>query len=178
MLYDMPFVVILSIIDADNDHVASGNCNPLHPFYNTGDKIKFPLGTVVKHKRYNFRGVVVAWDPYPKTDVSRWDGLQGIEEDVNELPFYHVITDTNDTVKAFGQERPFRYCCEENLEICPESELNMDVSIDEMDDWVIDDASDTLMYTPPDEVKVSQIMCWGVHCTYGAILYNGDYRFV
>jgi len=117
------------------------------------DKIKFPLGTVVKHKRYNFRGVVVAWDPYPKTDVSRWDGLQGIEEDVNELPFYHVITDTNDTVKAFGQERPFRYCCEENLEICPESELNMDVSIDEMDDWVIDDASDTLMYTPPDEVK-------------------------
>jgi len=72
----------------------------------------------------------VAWDPYPKADVSNWDGLQHIEGDVNTMPFYHVIPDLDDTVKAFGQGRPFRYVCQENLELCPEYDQDLGVILD------------------------------------------------
>lgn len=97
----------------------------------TEDRIRFPLGTVVKHTKYGFRGVVVAWDPFPKADVSNWDGLKDIEGDVNAMPFYHVIPDLNDTVEAFGAERPFRYVCQENLVLCPEHEQDIEVSLSE-----------------------------------------------
>jgi hypothetical protein len=75
--------------------------------------------------------VIIAWDPYPKTDVSQWDGLQDIEGDVNTMPFYHVIPDLEDTRQAFGVERPFRYVCQENLELCPEIEQDIEVTLEE-----------------------------------------------
>jgi hemimethylated DNA binding protein len=113
------------------------------------DRIHFPLGSIVKHKKYGFRGVVVTWDPYPKADVSRWDGLQDIEGDVNKMPFYHVVPDLGDTVKAFGQERPFRYVCQENLEVCPESEQDIEVNLDE--EW--SSSSGEADFKPSDSLK-------------------------
>ena len=113
------------------------------------DRVYFPLGSIVKHKKYGFRGVVVTWDPYPKADVSRWDGLQDIEGDVNKMPFYHVVPDLGDTVKAFGQERPFRYVCQENLEVCPESEQDIEVTLDE--EW--SSSSGEADFKPSDSLK-------------------------
>lgn len=70
-------------------------------------KVKFQLGDVVKHKLYNFRGVVATWDPTPVMDVRRWDGLQHVDNPM-EKPFYQVIPDQNDCIEAFGGERPAR----------------------------------------------------------------------
>lgn len=91
----------------------------------------------------------MTWDPYPKADVSNWDGLQDIEGDVNSMPFYHVIPDLNDTVKAFGQERPFRYVCQENLELCPENEQDIEVSLD--DGWSASEGE--YEFKAPDDLK-------------------------
>mmetsp|Transcript_9863 Transcript_9863/g.18550 ORF Transcript_9863/g.18550 Transcript_9863/m.18550 type:complete len:808 (+) Transcript_9863:116-2539(+) len=113
------------------------------------DRIHFPLGSVVRHKKYGFRGVVISWDPYPQTDVSNWDGLQDLEGDVNNMPFYHVIPDLSDAVKAFGRERPFRYVCQENLELCPEIDQDIEVTLD--DGW---SASDGMkQFIAPDILK-------------------------
>jgi len=92
---------------------------------------------------------VITWDPYPKADVSRWDGLQDIDGDVNKMPFYHVAPDLEDTVKAFGQERPFRYVCQENLELCPESEQDIEVTLDE--EWSSSSGEDD--FKPSDSLK-------------------------
>jgi hemimethylated DNA binding protein len=109
------------------------------------DNLLFHLGSVVKHKLYGFRGVVVEVDPYPKTDVSHWDGLKDIEGDVNNMPFYHVIADLDDTVAAFGSERSFRYVCQANLELCPESESKtLNINLDR--GWVYNNGK----YIAPD----------------------------
>lgn len=93
------------------------------------DKLRFKVGDVVQHKKYGFRGVIMAWDPIPTVDVTRWDGLRGIENP-NELPFYQVIPDQGDCIEAFGGERPWRYVCEENLELCPKDRNLIDVDLD------------------------------------------------
>ena len=111
---------------------------------------KFNVGDIVEHKRYGFRGVVVAWDPKPLVDVSRWDGLQDIENPQN-YPFYHIIPDQNDCIEAFGGERPSRYVCEENLVSCPgdrRRRLQIDLQSPE---WVFDDQS--LTYKAPEDLK-------------------------
>ena len=93
---------------------------------------KFRMGDVVRHQKYNFRGVVVAWDPQPTVDVSHWDGLQDIAHPA-EQPFYHVIPDPHDCVRAFGGTRPFRYVCQENLELCRPHETDIDVDLGDPD---------------------------------------------
>lgn len=115
--------------------------------------IKYPPGSIVIHKKYGFRGVVIEWDQYPRTDVSRWDGLQDIEGDLNSMPFYHILADRNDTASAFGAERPFRYVCSENLEECRDYSRSLDTSIDDMEGWEMDTGSSIERYIPPDDVK-------------------------
>mmetsp|Transcript_11436 Transcript_11436/g.16772 ORF Transcript_11436/g.16772 Transcript_11436/m.16772 type:complete len:766 (+) Transcript_11436:197-2494(+) len=112
------------------------------------DNIKFCLGDIVQHKLYGYRGVVVAWDPKPAVDVSLWDGLSDVENP-NEKPFYHIIPDQNDCLQQFGGERPFRYACEENLELCPRHRTILEVDMDP--EWDID--TETKNYTPPEELK-------------------------
>jgi hemimethylated DNA binding protein len=112
--------------------------------------IKFALGDVVLHKGYGFRGIVVAWDPQPTFDVSRWDGLRHIK-DPHEYPFYHIVPDQNDCVEAFGGERPSRYVCEENLEICPTDRRNIDVDLEP--EWKLNPTNG--FYEAPDDLKVS-----------------------
>jgi hemimethylated DNA binding protein len=112
-------------------------------------EIKFGLGDVVSHKVYGFRGVVVAWDPEPSFDVSRWDGLTHIKNP-HEYPFYHIIPDQDDCIKAFGGERSSRYVCEENLEICPVEQRRIDVDLEP--EWEFNHAD--RVYIPPDDLKV------------------------
>lgn len=111
-------------------------------------ELKFGLGDVVKHKLYGFRGVVVAWDPEPTLDVSRWDGLQHIKNP-HEFPFYHIIPDQNDCIEAFGGERPSRYVCEENLEICSSDEKYLDVDLEP--EWEFNSSKG--VYHPPEDLK-------------------------
>jgi hemimethylated DNA binding protein len=124
------------------------------------ERIRFKLGDIVHHTKYGFRGVVVAWDPTPTVDVSRWDGLVGIEN-ASELPFYHVIPDQNDCIEAFGGERPFRYVCEANLEPCPRNRTLLNVDLDP--EWEMDHAG--ARYAPPDDLKVSWHTLLGVFGT-------------
>ena len=81
----------------------------------SGQKSLFAVGDTVRHKKYGFRGVVLAWDPTPVTDVSHWDGLQDIANPQSQ-PFYQIIPDQNDCRNVFGGERSMRYVCQENLE--------------------------------------------------------------
>lgn len=112
-------------------------------------RIKFSLGQVVKHKQYDYRGVVVAWDPRPYVDVSNWDGLQNVENPQLQ-PFYHVRPDANDCIQAFGGPRHFRYVCEENLELIDGEELELEL---ESQEWKWD--GDSKSYLPSEEKKVS-----------------------
>jgi len=113
----------------------------------TDRSIKFSLGEYVQHKKYGFRGVVVGWDPEPAYEVTHWDGLQHIENP-EQYPFYHVIPDRSDVMVAFGGERPWRYVCEENLELCPQE--NRDLDIDLEPEWTIDVKNGT--FQAPDEL--------------------------
>mmetsp|Transcript_7676 Transcript_7676/g.19122 ORF Transcript_7676/g.19122 Transcript_7676/m.19122 type:complete len:806 (-) Transcript_7676:887-3304(-) len=110
---------------------------------------KFSLGDIVQHKKYGFRGVVVAWDPEPVYEVTHWDGLQHIDNP-EQYPFYHVIPDRDDVMVAFGGERPWRYVCEENLEVCPKE--NRDIDVDLEPEWTTDPKNKK--YVPSDELKL------------------------
>lgn len=92
-------------------------------------RLRFAVGDVVQHKKYGFRGIVVAWDPVPTVNVTRWDGLRDIPNAM-QLPFYQVIPDQQDCIEAFGGERPLRYVCEENLEPCPGDRVLLDVDLE------------------------------------------------
>jgi len=110
--------------------------------------IKFSLGQVVRHKLYDYRGVVVSWNHKPQIDVSRWDGLQHVE-DPQSHPFYHVIPDEADCIRVFGGPRSFRYVCQENLELCKSTEL----SVEELNssEWKWDTVKQS--YDPSDEMR-------------------------
>lgn len=111
-------------------------------------KVQFSLGEVVQHKKYGFRGVVVAWDPHPAYEVTHWDGLQHIDKP-DQYPFYHVIPDPFDSVAVFGGERPWRYVCEANLECCPEGRRGIDVDLEP--EWTYDSTRGEFL--PPDLIK-------------------------
>lgn len=111
-------------------------------------KNKFSVGDILRHTKYGFRGVVVGWDPTPTVDVSRWDGLTHIQNP-EQYPFYHIIPDQMDCLQAFGVERPSRYVCEANLEVCPFNERNIDIDLDPV--WQFQ--SSDRVYLPPDDLK-------------------------
>ncbi len=104
---------------------------------------KFNLGQIVRHKVYNFRGVVAGRDIEPVYNVSKWDGLRDIPN-AKDLPFYDIIPDQQDCIEIFGGERPLRYVCEANLEPCPPDQMFLDVDMDA--GWIkLSDGS----YRPP-----------------------------
>ena len=117
-------------------------------YMQSAEKMNFSVGEIVKHTEYGFRGVIVAADPEPAVDVSRWDGLQHIKHP-ETYPFYHIIPDQHDCIKAFGGERPSRYVCEANLVACPIEEKAIDVDLGA--EWERDASRG--VYIPPDDVK-------------------------
>lgn len=95
----------------------------------------YRIGQVVTHTHYNYRGIVVGWDPKPTVDVSRWDGLQHLSaEKVQEMPFYHVVPDPYDCMRVFGGERGLRYVCQENLAVCPPDETDVEIEFED-EEW-------------------------------------------
>jgi hemimethylated DNA binding protein len=119
---------------------------------NASSQMNFSLGDVVYHKVFGFRGVVVAFDHRPSIDVSRWDGVQHIDNPL-ELPFYHIVPDQQDCLEIFGSERGMRYVCEENLEPCYKNRSA--VTVPHMDpDWTRRGNPDgATVFEAPPEIK-------------------------
>jgi len=115
------------------------------------NNIDFKLGQTVKHKLFNFKGVVVAWDPKPHMDVSQWDGLQGVENP-NEKPFYHIRPDINDCIREFGGPRSWRYVCQDNLEPydLKHGRIELEMELDE-DEWGWD--KENGWFAPSEEIR-------------------------
>mmetsp|Transcript_29117 Transcript_29117/g.78072 ORF Transcript_29117/g.78072 Transcript_29117/m.78072 type:complete len:242 (+) Transcript_29117:549-1274(+) len=89
------------------------------------DGVEFSIGDVLLHKKFGYRGVVCGWDRRPVTDVSSWNGVQGLPSG-SEQPFYHIIPDTNDITEAEPRSRSdFRYCAQENLSLLPPVECRV-----------------------------------------------------
>jgi hemimethylated DNA binding protein len=117
-------------------------------YLQSASSFDFSVGDIVKHKEYGFRGVIVASDPEPSVDVSRWDGLQHIKNP-ETYPFYHIIPDHGDCIDAFGAQRSSRYVCQANLEVCPLSERKIDVDL--VPEWEFNSTKG--LYSPPDDIK-------------------------
>jgi len=114
-------------------------------------ELKFGLGDVVYHKGFGFRGVVKAFDYRPTIDVSRWDGVQHIENPL-EKPFYHVMPDLQDCLEVFGAPRGMRYVCSDNLEPCHSDRTSIEVQLEP--GWTRTLSPDrTTLFLPPARTK-------------------------
>ena len=67
---------------------------------------KFSIGTIVKHKHFDFRGVIYDVD-FEFNNSEEW--YQSIPEDVRpkkNQPFYHLLAESNDvTYEAYVSEQ-------------------------------------------------------------------------
>jgi len=52
---------------------------------------KFKVGELVHHKRYDYRGVIVEWDPACKA-TDEWYARNQTQPD-RDQPWYHVLVD-------------------------------------------------------------------------------------
>ena len=70
------------------------------------NKAKFSIGEVVKHKHFNFRGVIYDVD-FEFNNSEEW--YQSIPKDVRprkDQPFYHLLAESNDvTYEAYVSEQ-------------------------------------------------------------------------
>jgi len=64
-------------------------------------KRKFEVGQLVKHRRYGYRGVVVAFDQTCRAPED-WYRSNRTQPDRNQ-PWYHVLVDQSDTVTYAAQ---------------------------------------------------------------------------
>ena len=78
-----------------------------------------------------------------------------------EKPFYHVVPDQNDCIKAFGGERSFRYVIDDNLEVCPSNQSIIDVPNLDTDEWVLN--TEEWRYDPPDVLRFKYAESLGPH---------------
>jgi len=82
----------------------------VYHFYMSVKPAKFKLGLVVKHKKFNFRGIIFDVDPiFNNTD--EW--LERIPEDrrpSKDQPFYHVLAENEDKTVYIA------YVSQQNLE--------------------------------------------------------------
>ncbi|KAL1505105.1 hypothetical protein AB1Y20_008864 [Prymnesium parvum] len=76
--------------------------------------IRFNVGEVLRHKKFNYRAVVLGWDRRPAFDVSDWDGVVGLPSGT-EQPFYRMLPDTEDFQTFCGGHRDMLYVAQENL---------------------------------------------------------------
>jgi heat shock protein HspQ len=64
-------------------------------------KPKFQIGQLVRHKRYHYRGVVVAMDPQCMADDD-WYNSNQTQPD-RDQPWYHVFVDASGSVTYPGE---------------------------------------------------------------------------
>ncbi len=72
---------------------------------------KFVVGQVVHHRRYGYRGVIVAFDAQCEADEGWYQGNQ--TQPRRDQPWYHVLVDGSENTT---------YVAEENLEVDPTGE--------------------------------------------------------
>ncbi|GAB0492191.1 hypothetical protein MMPV_003451 [Pyropia vietnamensis] len=77
---------------------------------------RFALGTLFRHRRYGYRGVIFGADPSCKAgdDWARAMGIDGLPRGRSQ-PFYHVLVDERDRPASVG----ICYVAEENVGIAP-----------------------------------------------------------
>ena len=72
----------------------------------TANLAKFSIGTIVKHKHFDFRGVIYDVD-FEFNNSEEW--YQSIPKDVRpkkDQPFYHLLAESNDvTYEAYVSEQ-------------------------------------------------------------------------
>lgn len=71
----------------------------------------FAPGTVIKHARFKYRGVVYGWDPVCERDAV-WCAAAGVRPD---QPFYYVLPDEGDSLRLLGGVRISKYVAHENV---------------------------------------------------------------
>ena len=73
--------------------------------------IKFRVGQIVRHQKYNYRGVIVGWDTTCR-QTRTWMRINriGSLKHAEHQPFYQLLVDRNDDPR-----RDRTYCAEENL---------------------------------------------------------------
>jgi len=63
---------------------------------------KFCEGDIIHHRRYDYRGVIVAWDPSCQADEA-WYQKNHTQPD-RDQPWYHVLVDGSDATTYVAQE--------------------------------------------------------------------------
>ena len=58
---------------------------------------KFQLGQVVKHRVYQFRGVIFDVDPEFNNSDDWYDSIPESVRPIKEQPFYHLLAENEDT---------------------------------------------------------------------------------
>jgi heat shock protein HspQ len=69
-------------------------------------KIKWSIGAIIHHKKYDYRGVIVSFDPCCRAD-EQWYGSNRTQP-TRDQPWYHVLVDNSETTT---------YVAEENIEL-------------------------------------------------------------
>eukprot|EP00946_MAST-07B_sp_MAST-7B-sp1_P003863 g3863.t1 len=74
--------------------------------------ITFYVGQVVRHRKYNYRGVIVGYDPHCRA-TDTWKKTMGVHmlKRQHHQPFYNLLVDRRDDPRRYRT-----YCAEENLE--------------------------------------------------------------
>ncbi len=62
----------------------------------------FKAGDIVHHRRYNYRGVVMEWDPSCQADEAWYQSNQTQPD--RDQPWYHVLVDGSDATTYVAQE--------------------------------------------------------------------------
>ena len=78
--------------------------------------IKFPVGTVVHHKNFDYRGAIVGWEAQC-TRGDPWLIKNDLTVERGNQPFYFVIPDSQDCVRQFGAPRVNKYVAQDNLTV-------------------------------------------------------------
>ena len=68
-------------------------------------KVKWPIGAIVHHRKYDYRGVIVSFDPHCRADDQWYHGNR--TQPSRDQPWYHVLVDRSESTT---------YVAEENLE--------------------------------------------------------------
>ncbi len=75
-----------------------------------GAEAKFQIGKVVKHKRFNFRGVIFDVDPEFNNTEEWYESIPLENRPRKDQPFYHLFAENHDKTPYIA------YVSEQNLE--------------------------------------------------------------
>lgn len=81
--------------------------------------VKFRVGQVIKHKKWNYKGVIVGWDEKARAPVEWLNQMHGNEnKNWREMPNYSILVDTKDRLTP-----QLTYVPQDNLEILTNTQI-------------------------------------------------------